>query len=174
MELNTITRTSSQSHTYCHSQLEKTSKMIFNVKTLFATALAFQSYIVLAKIEAHTLLRAHDLAETLNQKLAIKNCNQSITSKFILTGSLAEQLRAKLSFVVGQDKANEHGLDVPGRQRTQQKYNEKYAQRIIRLSKYFLEHKFYLDKSIEFSSVFSLSNGLHFTCVSLLFFIFIL
>ena len=124
-------------------------------KLVFITVLAMQFFMVVS-LQSKELLMTKDLVHILNQKTTEYNLKQSMTNVYLITSPAAKRLRSKFSFLNKPHEQNDgldrlrrkfkflfQSLDVPQHQLdlfegVQQEYNEKYAARIARLSRYFL------------------------------------
>ena len=121
--------------------------------------LAMQFFMVVS-LQSKELLMTKDLTHVLNQKTTNYNFKQLQTTQtkvYLITSPAAKRLRSKFSFLNKPHEKNDgldrlrrkfkflfQSLDVPKHQLdllegVQQEYNEKYAARIARLSRYFLK-----------------------------------
>ena len=130
-------------------------------KNFALIAIFSMQYDMVVSLHSRAMLRNKDLTEVLDQKSAAHNFQQSITKQYLITGSLAEQLRAKFDFLFVDNNPDDgldalrkrfrflfQSLDVPQDQiklldQTRQRLNEKYAAKILRLSNYFLKPTIY-------------------------------
>ena len=137
----------------------------FATKSVFITVFAMQCNLVFS-LHSHEVVMTKDLTHVLNRKTATYNFKQEMTNEYLITGPLAEQLRAKFGFLFSKNKPREPNDDLETLRRrfkflfksvnvpkdqldllegTRQQYNQKYAARIARLSRYFLKPTIYFD-----------------------------
>ena len=154
IRLGTISRTSVQSFKFFNM-------VTLTTKNFALIAIFSMQYDMVVSLHSRAMLRNKDLTEVLHQKSAAHNLQQSITKQYLITGSLAEQLRAKFDFLFVDNNLDDgldalrkrfrflfQSLDVPQDQiklldQTRQRLNEKYAAKILRLSNYFLKPTIY-------------------------------
>ena len=134
-------------------------------KSVFITVFAIQCKMVISlhTDHIHEILTVQDL----NRIAATLQSQQSMTKEYLITSPAAKQLRAKLGGILAQNKPSgrndkfkslrqrfeflfkavnwpEDKLDLLAQ--TQQKYNEKYAARIARYSKYIIQPKIFFSR----------------------------
>ena len=125
-------------------------------KKLVLIAIFSMQFNMVLSIYSRQFLRNHETREILHQKSAALHFQKASTAQYLITGPLAEQLRAKFGFLFDRSQSDEdldalrrefrflfQSMNVPDDKlkllgQTQQRYNKQYAAKIARLSKYFL------------------------------------
>ena len=116
-------------------------------------------------MHAKEIVHDKDLLHQLNHKTNEYNLKQSMTNVFLISSPEAKRLRAQLGSFFNKPRKENDGLDrnrqrfkflfqsmdVPQDQldkidEIQQEYNEKYAARIARYSRYFLYPKIFFTR----------------------------
>ena len=133
----------------------------FATKKLVLIAIFAMQFNMVLSIYSRQFLRNHETREILRQKSTARHLQQSATTQYLITGPVAEQLRAKFGFLFDRSQSDDdldalrrefqflfRSMNVPDDQlrllgQTQQRYNKKYAAKIARLSKYFLKPTIY-------------------------------
>ena len=122
-------------------------------------------FFMVVSMQTKELVMTKDLMHVLNEKTTKYNSKQSTTNVYLITSPAAKRLRSKFSFLNEPHEKNDglgklrrkfkflfQSLDVPKHQLdlmegVQQEYNEKYAARIARLSRYFLDPQIFFSGS---------------------------
>jgi len=133
-------------------------------KLVFITVLAMQFFMVVS-MQAKELVMTKDLMHVLNVKTTKYHLKQATTNVYLISSPAAKRLRSKFSFLNKPHEKNDgldrlrrkfkflfQSLDVPQHQLdllegVQKEYNEKYAARIARLSRYFLNPQIFFTGS---------------------------
>ena len=96
----------SQQHLFKLTAAAINKMVTMATKTVFITVFAMQCNLVLS-LHSHEVVMTKDLTHVLNRKTATYNSKQEMTSEYLITGPLAEQLRAKFGFLFGENKPRE-------------------------------------------------------------------